>query len=113
MGALPTLYAAVSPDVNGCDYIGPLQWMGMRGTPGKVKSNSDSYDEALALPTEQAARIALRTQQIVAYESGVPQTVDPLAGSYYIESLTNEIETRANAYLEKIGAFGEESQGVH
>ena len=73
---------------------------------GTQSLHTNSYDEALALPTEQAARIALRTQQIVAYESGVPQTVDPLAGSYYIESLTNEIEDRANAYLEKISALG-------
>ncbi len=73
---------------------------------GTQSLHTNSYDEALALPTEQAARIALRTQQIVAYESGVPQTIDPLAGSYYIESLTNEIETRANAYLEKIEALG-------
>ncbi|MEY2414637.1 MAG: methylmalonyl-CoA mutase, N-terminal domain [Acidobacteriaceae bacterium] len=73
---------------------------------GTQSLHTNSYDEALALPTEQAARIALRTQQIVAYESGVPQTVDPLAGSYYIESLTNEIEKRANAYLGKIGALG-------
>jgi methylmalonyl-CoA mutase, N-terminal domain len=73
---------------------------------GTQSLHTNSYDEALALPTEQAARIALRTQQIVAYESGVPQTIDPLAGSYYLESLTNEIETRANAYLEKIEALG-------
>ena len=73
---------------------------------GTQSLHTNSYDEALALPTEQAARIALRTQQIVAYESGVPQTVDPLAGSYYMETLTNEIESRANAYLEKIAAFG-------
>ncbi|MDP9159792.1 MAG: methylmalonyl-CoA mutase family protein [Acidobacteriota bacterium] len=73
---------------------------------GTQSLHTNSYDEALALPTEQAARIALRTQQIVAYESGVPQTIDPLAGSYYIESLTSEIEERANAYLEKIGALG-------
>jgi len=73
---------------------------------GTQSLHTNSYDEALALPTEQAARIALRTQQIVAYESGVPQTVDPLAGSYYVETLTNEIETRANAYLEKIEALG-------
>ena len=58
------------------------------------------------MPTEQSARIALRTQQIIAYESGVPQTVDPLAGSYYIESLTNEIEKRAAEYLGKIEALG-------
>jgi methylmalonyl-CoA mutase N-terminal domain/subunit len=73
---------------------------------GTQSLHTNGYDEALALPTEQAARIALRTQQIVAYESGVPNTVDPLAGSYYIEALTNEIETRANAYLEKIDALG-------
>ncbi len=73
---------------------------------GTQSLHTNSYDEALALPTEQAARIALRTQQIVAYESGVPQTVDPLAGSYFVESLTNEIENRANAYLEKIDALG-------
>jgi methylmalonyl-CoA mutase N-terminal domain/subunit len=73
---------------------------------GTQSLHTNSYDEALALPTEHAARIALRTQQIVAYESGAPNTVDPLAGSYYIESLTDEIEKRANDYLEKIDAFG-------
>jgi methylmalonyl-CoA mutase N-terminal domain/subunit len=73
---------------------------------GTQSLHTNSYDEALALPTEQAARIALRTQQIIAYESGAPQTIDPLAGSYYIESLTNEIEKRATEYLEKIKALG-------
>ena len=73
---------------------------------GTQSLHTNSYDEALALPTEQAARIALRTQQIVAYESGVPQTIDPLAGSYYIESLTDEVEKRATAYLDKIAALG-------
>ncbi len=73
---------------------------------GTQSLHTNSYDEALALPTEQAARTALRTQQIIAYESGVPQTIDPLAGSYYLESLTNEIETRAQSYLEKIDALG-------
>src|SRR5258707_10744959 len=73
---------------------------------GTQSLHTNSYDEALALPTEQAARIALRTQQIVAYESGVPNAVDPLGGSYYIETLTNEIDKRATAYLEKIGALG-------
>src|SRR5207253_948824 len=67
---------------------------------GTQSLHTNSYDEALALPTEQAARIALRTQQVIAFESGAPQTVDPLAGSFYIESLTNEIERRANGYLE-------------
>ena len=73
---------------------------------GTQSLHTNSYDEALALPTEQAARIALRTQQIVAYESGAPQTIDPLAGSYYIETLTNEIEKRADEYLKKIDALG-------
>jgi methylmalonyl-CoA mutase N-terminal domain/subunit len=73
---------------------------------GTQSLHTNSYDEALALPTEHAVQIALRTQQIVAYESGVPNTIDPLAGSYYIETLTNEIETRATQYLEKIEALG-------
>jgi methylmalonyl-CoA mutase, N-terminal domain len=73
---------------------------------GTQSLHTNSFDEALALPTEQSARIALRTQQIIAFESGAPQTVDPLAGSYYVESLTNEIEKRATDYLEKIAAMG-------
>jgi methylmalonyl-CoA mutase N-terminal domain/subunit len=73
---------------------------------GTQSLHTNSFDEALALPTEQSARIALRTQQIIGYESGVPQTIDPLAGSYYIESLTNEIERRAAEYLGKIEVMG-------
>ncbi|MGH9671273.1 MAG: acyl-CoA mutase large subunit family protein [Terriglobales bacterium] len=73
---------------------------------GTQSLHTNSFDEALALPTEEAARIALRTQQILAYESGVPNTVDPLAGSYAVESLTNQIEAAAQAYLEKIAALG-------
>jgi methylmalonyl-CoA mutase, N-terminal domain len=73
---------------------------------GTQSLHTNSYDEALALPTEQAARIALRTQQIIAYESGAAQTIDPLAGSYYVESLTNEIEKRAAEYLGKIEVMG-------
>jgi methylmalonyl-CoA mutase, N-terminal domain len=73
---------------------------------GTQSLHTNSFDEALALPTEQAARIALRTQQIVAFESGVPQTIDPLAGSYYVESLTNELEARAQSYLDKIEGLG-------
>ena len=73
---------------------------------GTQSLHTNSFDEALALPTENSARIALRTQQIIAYESGVPQAIDPLAGSYYVESLTNELERRAVAYLEKIDALG-------
>src|ERR1700674_3501730 len=73
---------------------------------GTQSLHTNSYDEALALPTEASARIALRTQQVIAFESGAPLTVDPLAGSYYVESLTNEIEKRAVDYLEKIEAMG-------
>ena len=73
---------------------------------GTQSLHTNSFDEALALPTEQAARIALRTQQVLAYESGVPQTIDPLAGSYYVETLTNEIEKRAAEYLGKIEVLG-------
>src|SRR5712675_870711 len=73
---------------------------------GTQSLHTNSFDEALALPTEQSARIALRTQQIIAYESGALQTIDPLAGSYYIESLTNEIEKRATEYLGKIETMG-------
>jgi len=73
---------------------------------GTQSLHTNSFDEALALPTEQSARIALRTQQIIAYESGVANTADPLAGSYFVESLTNEIEKRAWDYLEKIKAMG-------
>ncbi|HET9840304.1 MAG TPA: methylmalonyl-CoA mutase family protein [Candidatus Angelobacter sp.] len=73
---------------------------------GTQSLHTNSFDEALGLPTEDAARIALRTQQIIGYETGVPNTIDPLAGSYYIESLTNEIEQRAGLYLEKMDAMG-------
>jgi methylmalonyl-CoA mutase N-terminal domain/subunit len=64
------------------------------------------YDEALALPTEEAQRIAVRTQQVIAYESGATNTIDPLAGSYYIESLTNELEQKAWEYLDRIEDMG-------
>src|SRR6202035_5471577 len=67
--------------------------------------HTNALDEALALPTEESARLALRTQQIIAYESGVADTVDPLAGSYAIEELTNEIEQRVVDYLDKIDAL--------
>jgi methylmalonyl-CoA mutase N-terminal domain/subunit len=63
-------------------------------------------DEALALPSEQAVQVALRTQQLIAYETGVADTVDPLAGSYYIEKLTDEIEARAQAYIDTIEKMG-------
>jgi methylmalonyl-CoA mutase N-terminal domain/subunit len=73
---------------------------------GTQSLHCDSYDEALALPTEEAARIALRTQQIIAYESGVTQTVDPLGGSYFLENLTLEIENGAFDYFRKLDAMG-------
>src|ERR1700761_5313491 len=73
---------------------------------GTQSLHTNGFDEALALPTEDAARIALRTQQILAHESGIASTVDPLAGSYAVESLTNEIEARANEYLDQIKNLG-------
>ena len=73
---------------------------------GTQSLHTNAMDEALALPTEQAARIALRTQQVIANESGIADTVDPLAGSYAIEQLTFEIETKANEYLSRIDAMG-------
>ena len=73
---------------------------------GTQSLHTNSFDEALGLPTEDAARIALRTQQIIGYETGAPHTIDPLAGSYYIESLTNDIEERTKLYLEKIEDLG-------
>lgn len=73
---------------------------------GTQSLHTNGYDEALSLPTEEAARIALRTQQIIAFESGAPDTVDPLAGSYFVESLTNEVETKAWELVNKIDALG-------
>jgi len=73
---------------------------------GTQSLHTNGYDEALSLPTEAAAKIALRTQQIIAFESGVTDTVDPLAGSYFIEELTNELEKAAQLYIDKIDAMG-------
>ncbi len=73
---------------------------------GAQSLHTNARDEALALPTEEAARLALRTQQIIAHEAGVTETPDPLAGSYYVESLTNELEAAAWAYLDEIEAMG-------
>ncbi len=73
---------------------------------GTQSLHTNAMDEALALPTERAARVALRTQQVIAFESGVADTADPLAGSYAIEQLTNEIAIRVQEYLEKIEAMG-------
>jgi methylmalonyl-CoA mutase N-terminal domain/subunit len=73
---------------------------------GTQSLHTNSRDEALALPTQESVRIALRTQQIIAYESGAAETVDPLAGSYYVESLTDRIESEALSYLKRIDELG-------
>jgi methylmalonyl-CoA mutase N-terminal domain/subunit len=73
---------------------------------GTQSLHTNGYDEALALPTEQAATLALRTQQIIAYESGLSNTVDPLAGSYYVEHITNELERRAMELITKSDKLG-------
>src|SRR6185369_10056507 len=79
----------------------------LAGVLGGTQSlHTDSFDEALALPTAEAARIALRTQQIIAYESGVAQTIDPLAGSYFVERLTLDMENGAFEYFDKLDAMG-------
>jgi len=79
---------------------------------GAQSLHTNGFDEALALPTEQAARIALRTQQIIAEESGVAQTADPLGGSYYVEALTDEIERRALEYMATIAGFDRTGSGM-
>jgi methylmalonyl-CoA mutase N-terminal domain/subunit len=73
---------------------------------GTQSLHTNGFDEALALPTERAAKIALRTQQILAHESGAADTVDPFAGSYFVEALTDEIETRAQELIDKVDALG-------
>jgi methylmalonyl-CoA mutase, N-terminal domain len=87
--------------------IARVALQGLAAVLGGTQSlHTDSYDEALALPTQEAARIALRTQQIIAYESGVAQTVDPLAGSYFLEKLTLDMEKGAFDYFERLDALG-------
>ena len=94
---------AQQPQVN----IARVAIQALAGVLGGTNSlHTDAYDEALALPSEEAARIALRTQQVVAFETGVTNTVDPLAGSYYLESLTDEMERQCLAYFEQIDALG-------
>jgi methylmalonyl-CoA mutase N-terminal domain/subunit len=73
---------------------------------GTQSLHTNGYDEALALPSERAAKIALRTQQVIAHESGATDTVDPFAGSYYVEALTNEIESRAYELIAKVDELG-------
>ena len=89
LNILRTGYEALSAVLGGCQSL-----------------HTNSYDEALALPTEEAVQIALRTQQIIAYETGVTETVDPLAGSYYVEHMTDRIETEAEEYLKRIEQMG-------
>jgi methylmalonyl-CoA mutase N-terminal domain/subunit len=79
---------------------------------GTQSLHTNGYDEALALPTEEAATLALRTQQIIAHESGATLTVDPLAGSYYVEHLTDELERRATELLEKVDELGGAAKAI-
>ncbi|HHW02775.1 MAG TPA: methylmalonyl-CoA mutase family protein [Thermoanaerobacterales bacterium] len=79
---------------------------------GTQSLHTNSRDEALALPSEDSVRIALRTQQIIAYESGVTETIDPLAGSYYVEHLTNTIEQKAREYIDKIDKLGGAAKAI-
>jgi methylmalonyl-CoA mutase N-terminal domain/subunit len=79
---------------------------------GTQSLHTNGYDEALALPSEEAARIALRTQQILAYESGIARTVDPMAGSYFVEHLTDRIEEEARGYLGEIASRGGAARAV-
>ncbi|HVZ77680.1 MAG TPA: methylmalonyl-CoA mutase family protein [Gemmatimonadaceae bacterium] len=79
---------------------------------GTQSLHTNGYDEALALPTEEAATLALRTQQVIAYESGVTATADPLAGSYHVERLTNELEAGARELLEKVDTLGGAAKAI-
>ena len=73
---------------------------------GTQSLHTNSFDEALALPTEHAVRVALRTQQVIAHETGVPNTADPLGGAYFLEALTDELERQAYEYFAKIDELG-------
>ncbi len=79
---------------------------------GTQSLHTNAYDEALALPTAESAKIALRTQQILAYEAGVADTIDPLAGSYYVEALTAALEDQAREYLDEIARLGGAARAV-
>jgi methylmalonyl-CoA mutase N-terminal domain/subunit len=79
---------------------------------GTQSLHTNSFDEALALPTEDAVRIALRTQQVIAHETGVVNTIDPLGGSYYVEHLTNELERQAYEYFDRIEKLGGVVQAI-
>lgn len=91
-----------------------VAYQAMAGVLGGCQSlHTDSMDETLGLPTETAVRVALRTQQILAHETGVHRTVDPLAGSYFVESLTDQMESDANDIIEEIDGLGGVVQGIH
>ncbi len=86
---------------------------GLSGVLGGTQSlHTNGFDEALGLPTEAAARLALRTQQVIAHETGVPHTADPLAGSYYVEALTDQLQARAQKYLDTIAGFDTSGKGM-
>ncbi len=94
---------AQQPEVN----LARVTIQALAATLGGTQSlHTNSYDEALALPTEKSARLALRTQQVIAHESDVPASVDPLAGSYLVESMTDEIEEQARDYIQRIDDMG-------
>ena len=86
--------------------------MCIRDRGGTQSLHTNGYDEALALPTEESAKLALRTQQVMSSESGVTKTVDPLGGSHYVEALTDEVERLAMEYLAKIDDMGGASQAI-
>ena len=91
-----------------------VAYQAMAGVLGGCQSlHTDSMDETLGLPTEQAVRVALRTQQILAYETGVTRTVDPLAGSWFVEGLTDEMESGANEIIREIDDMGGVVDGIH
>ncbi|MBG83906.1 MAG: methylmalonyl-CoA mutase [Phycisphaerae bacterium] len=91
-----------------------VAYQAMAGVLGGCQSlHTDSMDETLGLPTEQAVRVALRTQQILAYETGVTRTVDPLAGSWFVEGLTDEMESGANDIIREIDDMGGVVDGIH
>jgi methylmalonyl-CoA mutase N-terminal domain/subunit len=79
---------------------------------GTQSLHTNGYDEALALPTEESATLALRTQQVIGYESGVADVIDPLAGSWYVEALTDRIEAEARALIERVDALGGSAKAI-
>src|SRR5207244_12884234 len=94
---------AQQPEVNLIRTASDAQAARLGGTQSL---HTNSFDEALALPTENAVRLALRTQQVIAHETGAVNTIDPLGGSYYLEHLTNELERQAYDYFERIEKLG-------